>query len=239
VATTIGVLNALYIAVIRDPRKASQEHRHRLERMDALHRVHMDRLEAQARKVVPSRGRIPMFGDLWWTVRIDNASNTMTTLLAVDVKAVDANGFEVLGGCRPANRNVPFDQAFDRAVRVVQFESLRDGPHQPRDRHHPGSDLIPVLKQAIRDTLAGHLVKRWPPMLPPNHYVVMAYTTTDPNYELRITIDYEDEAGYQWRRTDTSQPTRTDREPLISGGAQPAAVWLRAADHLAAASHRP
>jgi hypothetical protein len=209
-ATTIGVLTALYIAVIRDPRKASQEHRHHLERMDALHRVHMDRVEAQARKVVPSRGRIPMFGDLWWTVRVDNASNTMASIVAVDVKALDTNGFEVPGGCRPASRNVPFDEAFDRAVRAVQLESLRDG------RHQPGSDLVPVLKQAIRDTLAGHLVKRWPRMLSPNQYAVMVYLTTDPSYELRITLEYEDEDGHRWRRTDSGQPTRTDRELLMS-----------------------
>jgi hypothetical protein len=75
----------------------------------------------------------------------------------------------------------------------------------------PGTDLVPVLKQAIRDTLAGHLVKRWPGMLSPNQYAVMVYLTTDPSYELRITVDYEDEDGYRWRRTDVSQPIRTDR----------------------------
>jgi hypothetical protein len=36
----------------------------------------------------------------------------------------------------------------------------------------------------------------------------MAYTTGNPNYKLRITISYEDEAGYQWRRTNTGQPER-------------------------------
>ena len=41
----------------------------------------------------------------------------------------------------------------------------------------------------------------------------MAYTTTNPNYGLRITIHYEDEVGFQWRRTDTSQPIRVD-EPV-------------------------
>jgi hypothetical protein len=45
----------------------------------------------------------------------------------------------------------------------------------------------------------------------------MAYATTDPKYKLRITIDCEDEAGYQWRRTDTSQPRRVDEEPLVAG----------------------
>jgi len=34
----------------------------------------------------------------------------------------------------------------------------------------------------------------------------MAFTTTRPDYTLRITIHYEDEAGYRWRRTDASQP---------------------------------
>jgi hypothetical protein len=48
----------------------------------------------------------------------------------------------------------------------------------------------------------------------------MAYTTTDPSYELRITIDYEDQAGFHWRRTDASQPVRTDQDsPELAVGA--------------------
>jgi hypothetical protein len=46
----------------------------------------------------------------------------------------------------------------------------------------------------------------------------MAYTTTDPSYDLRITIDYEDQDGYQWRRTDTSQPTRADQKDVGRAG---------------------
>jgi|SRR5271163_887731 len=101
-----------------------------------------------------------MFGDSWWTIRIDNVSNSMATMVAVEIKALDAHGLEVPGGCRPADRTVPFDQAFDKAVRAAQSVSLRDGSDQPGDRHQPGNDLVPVLKQAVRDTLAGHLVKR-------------------------------------------------------------------------------
>jgi hypothetical protein len=214
IATTIGVLIALYVAVIRDPRNASKEHSHHTERMDALQRLTRERAAAQARKVVASCGRIPMFGDSWWTVRIDNASNAMTTILAVDVIALDANGFEKPGGFRQAHSTLPFDQAFDRAIRAAESESL-DGCELPVAPRRPGNDLVPAFKQAIRDALAGHLVKGWPRTLPTNQYAVMAYTTTDPTYELRVTIDYEDEAGYQWRRTDTSQPRRTDQEPLI------------------------
>jgi hypothetical protein len=207
-ATTIGVLTALYIAVIRDPRKASQEHIHQLERLHALYSVKKERIGAQARKVVPSCGRIPMFGDSWWTVRIDNASKTMTTILAVDVTALDANGFEVPGGCTQVHSTMPFDQAFDRAMRAALSGSREDG------------QLTSALRRAIRDELAGHLVKRWPSTLPPNQYAVMAYTTTDPSYELRIKIDYEDEAGFQWRRTDAGQPVRTDQDsPALAVGA--------------------
>jgi hypothetical protein len=126
-ATTIGVLTALYIAVIRDPRKASQEHIHHLERLNALYSVKKERIGAQARKVVPSCGRIPMFGDSWWTVRIDNASNTMATILALGVTALDANGFEVPGGCAQVSSTMPFDQAFDRAIRAAISGSPDDG----------------------------------------------------------------------------------------------------------------
>jgi hypothetical protein len=199
-ATTIGVLTALYIAVIRDPRKASQEHLRHLERLNALQSVKQERIGAQARKVVPSCGRIPIFGDSWWTVRIDNASNSMVTLLAVEVTALDASGFEVIGGCAQVDSTVPFDQAFDRAVRAALSGS------------EEGGQLMPALRGAVRDELAGHLVKRWPPALPPSQYAVMAYTTTNPTYELRITIDYEDQAGFQWRRVDANQPVRTDQE---------------------------
>ena len=54
----------------------------------------------------------------------------------------------------------------------------------------------------------GHFVKEWPRTLAPNQHAVVSYVTESPNYLLRITISYEDEAGYQWHRTDISQPKR-------------------------------
>src|SRR3982074_2392471 len=91
-ATRVGVLTALYIAVIRDPRKASKEHLDHVERMEALQRAKKERAGAQARKVVPSCGRIPMFGNSWWTVRIHNASSAMATILGVAVTALAPTG---------------------------------------------------------------------------------------------------------------------------------------------------
>jgi hypothetical protein len=59
-----------------------------------------------------------------------------------------------------------------------------------------------------------HFVNGWPRTIAPNHHAVMCYTTADPSYKLRVTIDYEDESGFQWRRTDASQPRRTDKRGI-------------------------
>ena len=101
------------------------------------------------------------------------------------------------------------DHAFDRSVRAALSESFEFALDRP---------LTGAVKQAISDAVAVHFVNRWPRTLPPNQHAVMCYTTTDPNYKLRITIDYEDEVGFQWRRTDTGQPTRMNEESLIGGG---------------------
>jgi hypothetical protein len=201
VATAIGVLIALYIAVIRDPRKASAEDEHRVARIEALHRATTQRFGAQARKLVPSCARTPMLGDSWWAVRIDNASNGVTTLLDVNVAAIDDKGVEVPHGCSRAFNVMPVDPVVDRSIRSALSESLESALDRP---------LTDVVRQAIRDAVAVHFVNEWPRSLPPYHHAVMCYTTTDPGYRLRVTIDYEDEAGFQWRRTDTHQPRRTD-----------------------------
>ena len=198
VATTIGVLIALYVAVVREPRKAAEERRHHEAQMDALRRAHGKRVAAQARKVFPSCVRTPKFGDSWWSVRIDNAGNAATTILAVEVIAIDANGIEVPDGCRPANNRMPVDQAFDRSIRAA----LSAYP-QPRS-----SQLPPAFKQVLRDSLVSHFATEWPRTLPPNQHTVIAYATANPDCTLRVTIDYEDKTGYQWRRTDTGQPKR-------------------------------
>jgi hypothetical protein len=61
--------------------------------------------------------------------------------------------------------------------------------------------------------MVGHFVKEWPRRLPPNQCAVMAYSTTDPSLELCIMIHYEDEVGFQWRRTDAGELVRVD-EPV-------------------------
>ena len=140
-----------------------------------------------------------MFGGSWWTVSIENASNAMTTILAVEVKAMDTNGLEVPDGCMQVSNTMTLDQAFDRSILAALSGSSGDG-------HHQSFGMPKGFKQALRDALVGHFATEWQRTLPPHQHTVMAYTSTKPDYTLRVTIDYEDEAGYRWRRTDTSQP---------------------------------
>ncbi|ORW90474.1 hypothetical protein AWB92_19815 [Mycobacterium sp. IEC1808] len=208
VATTVGVLIALYVAVVREPRKAAEERRRHKAQIDALRRVRGKRVAAQARKVFPSCARAPMFGDSWWTVRIDNASDAVTTILAVDVKAVDTKGVEVADGCEQANNAMRVDQALDRSI-LAALSTFHGASGQR-------GDLPPTFKQALRDALVGHFATAWQRTLSPNQHAVMVYRTTEPDFTLRVTIDYEDQAGYQWRRTDSGQPERISTEPRLT-----------------------
>ena len=59
IATTIGVLIALYIAAIREPRKDAAVRRHHAAQIDALRRAEQARIAAQARKVLPRASEHP------------------------------------------------------------------------------------------------------------------------------------------------------------------------------------
>ncbi|HEX4395016.1 MAG TPA: hypothetical protein VH084_26270 [Mycobacterium sp.] len=210
------MLIALYVAVIREPRKAEEERKRHEAQMEALNRAEMDRVVAQARKVVPSCLRTPMFGSNWWTVKIENVSNAVTTILNVDVEAVDVNGNVVPNGCQRANNTMPVDKAFGRSVQAALSGSLQGSLQQsgygsmipPGTAQQLASHLAPTVKQAMQEAMVGHFAAEWQSTLGPNQSALMAYTTGNPNYKLRITISYEDEAGYQWRRTNTGQPER-------------------------------
>lgn len=218
IATTVGVLIALYVALVREPRKAAEERKRHQAEIDALNRAEAERVAAQARKIVPSCVRTPMFGNKWWTVKIENVSNAVATILNVDVAAVDDNGNVVPDGCQQANNTIPVDEAFGRSVQAALSGSLEGGLQRsgygsmipPGTAGQLANHLAPTAKQVMQEAMIGHFAAEWLTALGPNQSALMAYVTTDSNYKLRITIDYEDEAGYQWRRTDSGQPKRLD-----------------------------
>ena len=112
----------------------------------------------------------------------------MTTILAVEVTAIDNNGVDVADGCRQVDNTKSMNQDVDRSIRAALSESLGSTLDWP---------LTKAINQAIRDAVALHFVNGWPRTIAPNHHAVMCYTTTDRSYKLRVTIDYEDESGFQ------------------------------------------
>jgi hypothetical protein len=51
----------------------------------------------------------------------------VTTILAIDVAAIDADGIRVPDGCRQANNTMPVDQAFDRSIRAALSGAVLTG----------------------------------------------------------------------------------------------------------------
>jgi hypothetical protein len=68
--------------------------------------------------------------------------------------------------------------------------------------------LGPDFGNKLREAMAGELATEWTKTLTPNQQSVMAFKAASADYRLQITIEFEDEAGYRWERSDTSQPRR-------------------------------
>jgi hypothetical protein len=93
--------------------------------------------------------------------------------------------------------------------RCQDHQRFLNSRHSANDFRWLGGSAVACYRQRSNKcygTLWWTLRHRWQRTLPPNQATVMAYTTTEPDYTLRVTIEYEDETGYQWRRTNTSQP---------------------------------
>jgi hypothetical protein len=56
-------------------------------------------------------------------VRIDNTSNALTTIFAVEVMALDANGFEAPSGCLQVHDTMPVDETL--IAKYVQRSQYR------------------------------------------------------------------------------------------------------------------
>jgi hypothetical protein len=57
------------------------------------------------------------------------------------------------------------------------------------------------------------------PTLTPGQFAVMAFQTTDSNARLRVVLEFEDEAGYRWRRPDDGQPVQIEETQKLVGSA--------------------
>jgi len=127
VASTVGVLAALYVAVWREPRKAradreaqntqATEDRNRYnDQMAALQRAEDDRIAAQARKIVPEIASGDRFGENIWLAHIQNASTGVINDLRVAVTAYDDQGVEVADGVQKATGQLDISGAMEKII---------------------------------------------------------------------------------------------------------------------------
>jgi hypothetical protein len=84
----------------------------------------------------------------------------------------------------------------------------RVGPNPNQAGDMLAQRLGPEVSARLREALLGQLVSEWMTTLTPEQFAVMAFRTTAPNARLRVVLEYEDEAGYRWRRPDDGQPVR-------------------------------
>ncbi|PQM45651.1 hypothetical protein [Mycobacterium talmoniae] len=215
-------------------KQAAEDRRRYEDQMAALLRAEDDRVAAQARKIVPTIFPADVLGENLWTVKVSNTSNGVVTNLAVSVTAVDADGNEIPNGCRQANREINVGESFGRIVREALSGSIggalssqlgnlggmggygntggfqRVGPNPNQMGDMIAQRLSPEVSARFREALLGQMVSEWMTTLTPEQFAVMAFRTTAPDARLRVVLEFEDEAGYRWRRPDDGQPRKID-----------------------------
>jgi hypothetical protein len=193
--------------------------------MAALQRAEDDRIIAQARKIVPAVFPADLFGENMWTVKVSNTSTGVVTNLDVSVTAIDANGNEIPNGCRQANDQVKIGDGFRRLISdalsgsvtgalaaspASLFGGRAGGLNADQLRSVIDGRLGAGVSERFRDAMLGQLAREWMPTLTPGQFAVMAFKTVDRNARLRVVLEFEDEAGYRWRRPDDGQPVRIE-----------------------------
>ncbi|MGB9306134.1 MAG: hypothetical protein WCB92_21375 [Mycobacterium sp.] len=66
------------------------------------------------------------------------------------------------------------------------------------------------MSDRFRDAMLGQLAREWMPTLTPGQFAMMAFKTIDRDARLRVVLEFEDEAGYRWRRPDDGQPVQIE-----------------------------
>ena len=156
---------------------------------------------APARQVTIYRTPVALLGLQIWAVTVVNHSTSLAVALQVSVDAVDSEGNELPDGARRSTQ----------AIADV-FAKLRACPWP--DEHHPlvdpGGVLAarqPVFLTSRMDILAAHNALDFPRWLRPNQHASALYSV-ESNAFPRVRIQFEDETGEVWSRTNDAEPER-------------------------------
>jgi hypothetical protein len=226
-ATTTGVLIALFVAFWNVSRN-------RKERQELL--------AAQARKVVPAATHSEILGPRMWVLAVLNRSDAMVRRLEVEVVGYDADGQIVDDAAELANDTVDLSRAFSKMMPGLagimdmasgaatmdprrylsgeQFAAMQN--RGPFPAYMLAAHTRPDPKAEIQQALGAIFAADWPPTLTPNGETSMAVRAVEQVCTLTVTITFEDEAGYQWRRTDDGMP-----ELIRSDSKWPRWPWSR------------
>ncbi|HEV7853974.1 MAG TPA: hypothetical protein VGP27_21840 [Mycobacterium sp.] len=145
---------------------------------------------AAARRVATYRSPVPLLGPQICAVTVMNHSTFMATGLSVTVDAVDSHGNLLTDGAQRST------QALADVV-----AKLRVGPDAPAPTAGPSS---PAGRMEI---LASHTALRYPRWLRPHQRASGLYVLAL-NASLRVRIEFEDETGASWSRTNDAEPER-------------------------------
>ncbi|TWS20212.1 hypothetical protein FK529_08845 [Tsukamurella asaccharolytica] len=254
VATTIGVLIALAVAVLtyvkmrqdrkRDDERAREDRDRYETQLATLQRAERDRIEAQARRIVPTVFPAEMFGPNVWTVRVVNSSSAPITELGVQVVAFDADGKEVENGLTKSSA-VGLDQAIERMVRPIIRSAMNAGMGSIQ-MSGPGlsgpiaaamgaradqaaNAAAPQMSARVREAVTGSMVSVWPRTLIPEQPAIMTFEAAAGVVDLGVLIQFTDEAGYRWMRTDETMPQQIhdDTPPAENGSDEPSVAARR------------
>jgi hypothetical protein len=166
--------------------------------------------EASARQVKAYRTPVTLLGPQVWAVTVMNHSTSLAVGLKVLVDAVDSDGNDLPDGAERSQQ--PITEVFSR---------LRTDPWP--DAHRPSIDptrATPAGPQVFPNTpvdvVAAHTAVSFPRWLRPNQRASALYAVK-PHATLRVRIQFEDEAGEVWSRTNEAEPERVSSPPPSRG----------------------
>lgn len=163
---------------------------------------------ASVRQVTIYRTPLPLLGPQIWAVTVANHSTSLALGLTVHVDAVDSDDNRLPDGATRSKQDL---------TDVVA--KLRAGPwpeeHRPLMNSHAAS---PALGSSFvangMDVLAAHTALDFPRWLRPNQHASALYAL-EPNASVRVRVQFKDEAGDVWSRTNDAEPERFSSSSVL------------------------
>jgi hypothetical protein len=163
---------------------------------------------ASARQVTIYRTPMPLLGPQIWAVTVANHSTSLALGLTVHVDAVDSDDNRLPDGATRSKQDL-----------ADVFAKLRAGRWPDEQRPLMNSDAAPPARGSSfltngMDVLAAHTALDFPRWLRPNQHASALHTVA-PNASFRVRVQFEDEAGEVWSRTNDAEPKRISPSSVL------------------------